>query len=413
MTAQLTHLPEAGAVLDLHLDSWAAQDLIDLARQATAVLLERFTHQAALQEFSRTERVLSAGDWGAGLNGSESGSEECPPGAAQTQDLGPGSPPALQRAGEELSRGVSMLLTVLAGHVEAAFSQPALRCELLGLPEGRTAYRDALDYLRDLIKVGRHEARRCLQRAAQLVPRTAEMTGEPLDPRLPVLGERSVAAAIGMASVDLVAQAVTEARQEARLAGLDAARTAEIVAEGERTLTEQAEMLDTHSLRTLTRRWGQWIQAQVNPDGAEPTEAQKRHHQGMFYVGPRHGLHQWLINADQLQHEIPSTVARAANHPRSPQSRQEGLPLGAEGQGDPAPRDGAADCASRGADEVGGSAHQEAPEPRSARQRHLDGIVSALSGALALGRGNGLPDSGGAAVLPRHDRSRSIGRSWR
>ena len=383
MTAQLVSI-EVGPDLDvdLDLDCWAAEDLVALARRASAVLLERFTQGVGLQELARFEREPTAGDWGANVPASVGGAEECPPGAVPvgTQDPGPGSLPALQRSSEELSRAVGMLLTALAGHTEDAFDQPALRRELLGLPEGRTAYRDAPDYLRDLLKVGRHEARQRVRRAAQLMPRSAPTTGEVLAPPLPVLSEASCAGSIGMPSVDLVTKALTEARQEARLARVDAAVAEELVLDGERTLTEQAAVLDADSLRSLIARWTQWVEAVVNPDGTEPTDAQKQHHQGMFYVGPRHGLHQWLINADELQHEVLSTVAHAANNPRSPQNRQDQLPLD---------QDAGARCP-QGDDEP-----SPGPEPRSARQRHLDGIVSALSAALAMDRTNGLPDSGG------------------
>lgn len=64
MTAQLVSI-EVGPDLDvdLDLDCWAAEDLVALARRASAVLLERFTQGVGLQELARFEREPTAGDW--------------------------------------------------------------------------------------------------------------------------------------------------------------------------------------------------------------------------------------------------------------------------------------------------------------------------------------------------------------
>jgi hypothetical protein len=182
--------------------------------------------------------------------------------------------------------------------------------------------------------------------------------------------------------------------------------------------------------------WRQRFDALANPDGAEPTEVQVQAVQGLFYRGlGAANLHEWSLLAGDAQHEILKTIAsEASSHRRNP-----GAPPASshpsrgdkDGVGDTAgsgSTDGAcsldSDSDSDGGGNVGSDGNgtvsgdsdghgrdglnglaasarpdgwaraadaSDALDTRSRGQRELDGLISALTGALSLTA----PDSGG------------------
>ncbi|XKH52039.1 HNH endonuclease [Citricoccus nitrophenolicus] len=207
---------------------------------------------------------------------------------------------------------------------------------------------------------------------------------------MPVLAEALQTAELGEAAVDMIVGTIASARREAVLANTAPGTVDDLLADGERLLVAQARDLDPDTLRKVCAHWRQRFEAVVNPDGSEPNDAQLKAMQGLFYRGPGKGLHQWTLLANDAQHEVLKTVVSAASSPRKTR---------ADGRMDPKGRNHDRTGTNTGTDTNAGVdvetdtenadcatelATNEALDGRSRAQRELDGLVSALTGALAL-----------------------------
>lgn len=484
------------------LSSFCADELLELADEVMTLLAGRLAVTEASAVCEPFRAPARAGDWGGHLaavaedgaagpgtdeSGESDGSDDAGGVGSAPGGCGSGGAMALPVVAtrvERVARGVERLRTAVAGQVERVYGREADRFEWLGIPEGKCAFRDSSDYLRQHLRITRREARQRLRRASELLPGEhrlgqagQEVGEEECGPRRPVLAQAVTECAVDHGAVDLVLATLGQAAGHGRLAGAEPAVVGQLLTEGELLLTGQARVLDPDTLRRVCARWLEWVEALVNPDGDEPSEAALNARMGLFYGGRRAGLHRWSIAADELGHEILLTVANAATNPRSPRAGSgfEGL-LGAAGlapasddatsgqaKDDPGQVDGDAeridgdaeqhDCAgtpeptgnesetvSEDGPEPGDAAGSEADagtggeapideieglegaggpveiaEPatdvRSRARRQLDGLVSALQGALTLAEGNGLPAAGGLRpqVLVTIDYQRLLG----
>ncbi|QCU78394.1 HNH endonuclease [Citricoccus sp. SGAir0253] len=381
-------------------------ELLELALAAASRLAERLSAPGALQGFGTLSPGPGGGpgprpsDWSglsgppaAGIPTAGAGTAPLPPGSARAPGgahgerclrrkrderderdegnegdageqaapdaVGPWTLPEAHQGVERLSRVIAAVQTSLAGHAAAALDTAGLREEVLGIPPGKCPFRDAPDWLVHQVRIPRAEARRRVHRASVVLPPPPQPSGHQPGPALPRLAEALDGGEVDPAAVDLVASVLQEARQDAVLAGVAPGLVDTMIGEGERLLARHARELAPDSLRKACERWAQWAQHATDPDGAEPTDAQRAARQGLRYRGRRRGLHVWHLEADDHQHEVLSVVARTAANPRSPGD-------------DP-----------------------ETTDRRSTAQRRLDGLVAALTGALALTGDNGLPASGG------------------
>ncbi|MGM7670046.1 HNH endonuclease signature motif containing protein [Microbacterium sp. A93] len=304
-----------------------------------------------------------------------------------------------------------------------------LREPLLGIPGGARPFRDAPDWMVRTLRIARPEARRRIQRAQQTQPPPPELSGHQRSADYPVLAESFLRGTIDPASLDLITRALQDTRKDAEASGAEAGLTEKWLRQGEEMLTGQACVLDAESMRHACARWRQWAQHSLNPDGSEPSEALPNLQQGLSYQGKRRRFHQWRIMADDLQHEVLSTIAGAATNPRSKSAKSttgsedsedsEDSTVARDGQavgpdqpnGPEVPAESAEPAESgdsaeptelddhRDPTHLWGSAAELATDPRTRHQRQLDGLTSALMGALSLTNGNGLPDSGGGRPL--------------
>ncbi|WP_313818137.1 HNH endonuclease signature motif containing protein [Citricoccus sp.] len=318
-----------------------------------------------------------------------------------------GSLPELQLGVEALARAIDSARTALAGHTDRIFEAHHLREELLGIPPGKCAFRNGAEYLRTLLRIDRREAKALLARATHTMASLTLDRTTVIPAVMPVLAEAVQTAEMGEAAVDMIVGTIASAHREAVLANTAPGTVGDLLADGERLLVAQARDLDPDTLRRVCAHWRQRFEAVVNPDGSEPTDAQLKATQGLFYRGPGKGLHQWTLLASDAQHEVLTTVVCAASSPRKTRS------------------DCRMDLTGRHQDRTGTTGTEEedgAPElavnetldGRSRAQRELDGLVSALTGALALvgigpetgvgadGRGIGNTNpAGGAQPGPR------------
>lgn len=336
---------------------------------------------------------------------------------------------------EELSRWLESARTGLAGHTDRIFDLHATRREVLGIPEGKTAYRDGADYLRQTLRIHRVEAKKRVARAQCVMASRDQGSLQPdvvLAPKMRELARAVAEATMDHASVDTVAATLAEAVRDAGLAGADPDVVYGLVTEGERILVGHACQSDPETVKKVCSHWRQRFDALVNPDGLEPTEAQANAAQGLFYQGKGHAnLHRWLLMATDLQHEVLQTIATDATNPRKDPRQDESARTEAgagsrnadgimserererehvsegdrasEGDRTTEPEPAAASGALTG-DEGGtpthgvtdprtdtvaepwaGQVHEIAAlDSRSLAQKRLDGLVSALTGALAL-----------------------------
>lgn len=310
---------------------------------------------------------------GGGADG-EGGSESGAPGPKGSPDVPQGVLPEITVAVERLARSVDASRTALAGHVDRVFSLPDQRREVLGLPEGKTAFRHAPDYLREHLHIDRREAKRRVERSGHVMAARTVDHSQIVPPRMPVLADSMGRAEIDTAAGDLIASTLSTARREAALADAPPEIVDEQLVAGERLLVANARDVDPETLSKICAHWRLRFDALVDPDGREPTEAEVNGAQGFFYRGRKrgHGLHRWEVLATDRQHEILQTVAAAASNPRA----------------------SGPECTATEAVDAE-EAELQRLDPRSVGQKQLDGLVSALTGALALADLSDLPASGG------------------
>ncbi|MEV4902219.1 DUF222 domain-containing protein [Citricoccus sp. NPDC055426] len=411
------------------LDELPVHEVVALARQAMDVLARRLSGPTTLASFERVAPPPPRLGW----EGQDTLAPIAPGETAHGPDFvappplfAQGSLPVIHRDIEDLGRVMTAIHTSLAGHAARAMEDGGLREPLLGIPGGARPFRDAPDWMVRTLRIGRPEARRRIQRARQTQPPAPELSGHRRSATYPVLAEAFLHGTIDPTALDLITRALQDTREDAEAGGVDAQLGEEWLRQGEELLTSQAGVLDAESMRHACARWRQWAQHALNPDGIEPSEALPNLQQGLSYQGKRRRFHQWKILADDLQHEVLSTIAGAATNPRAKGSFDPEDPTGSTGPADPADPTGSTESNDG---ETPGPVHSDGPgvpatpaesaaaeggcdpdrswdraaelatDPRTRHQRQLDGLTSALMGALSLTDGNGLPDSGGGRPL--------------
>ncbi|MGM7670115.1 DUF222 domain-containing protein [Microbacterium sp. A93] len=292
--------------------------------------------------------------------------------------------PTLQQVLENVGRCITAAQTSLTGHAVEAYENPSERQRLLGLPAGKTAFRDATDYLKLALRIDATEARRRIRWASTLRP-TQTLSGDTLPPLLPLLSESVQQGAVDRAAVDVITQAIDTARQMARRIGADPQAAGTLLDDGEQRLVSQALSVDPGTLRKVSNHWLKWFEATVDPDGAEPHDADLPQIQGMIRKGKRNGLHHWLLAVDDAQNEYLETIAGAATNPRAQHRRPAQGTEGIEGQL----------MAEVLSDDCGEFTVVPALDPRSRNQQQLDGLIACIAGGLALIESDQLPSTGG------------------
>jgi Domain of unknown function (DUF222) len=374
------------------------EELVRLACAATRSLTRRLSSARSLGELDpATQPGGDSADWGSMLPVGEAGAKAVtdhhqsftplvvPSGTVQDGSPVSSAPtavgdtpftlPALHHALETVARSVTAAQMSLAGHTAEVYDLPVERSRLLGMPEGKTAFRDTADYLRGMLHVDISEARRRLRHAALLCDSQA-FTGEALPPRLPQLAEAVQEGLMDRSAIEHVSTALEEARKIADRVGADPEIADRMICQGEGLMVEQGQTMDPRNLQKVCHHWLKRFEAAVDPDGKEPVDLDSPQVQGLIHKGKRNGFHQWLLSANDAQHEILMTIASAATNPRAKNTGSEPwqAELGAE------TREGGA---------------EPPTDPRTDHQKRLDGLIACLSGGLAMADSNTLPWTGG------------------
>ncbi len=247
---------------------------------------------------------------------------ELDPVASGAADAGPDSPserpftlPLLNQALEAIARSVATAQMSMAGHTVQVYENPPERHRLLGMPEGKTAFRNATDYLKMSLRIDGSEAHRRARWAAALRPRTT-LTGQELPPLLPHLSAAVHDGRLDRQTVDVIVSTLGKAVEMARRVQADPQGVGRLLDDGEERLVDQGECTDPGTVRKVANHWLTWFEAAVDPDGPEPNDAHLPQAQGMFRKGRRNGLHHWLLAVNDEQNEYLLTIANAATNPR-------------------------------------------------------------------------------------------------
>ncbi|VXB69846.1 HNH endonuclease signature motif containing protein [Citricoccus sp. K5] len=395
------------------LDELPLGHLTALLQEATRAVVHRLSGPDALREFTAMAVPEDSGgrDWGAMLSSlpDEPDSDAAPGLAvASVPDPNPVLPPVLtgdasthadavtlpvlHQVLETVGRSVATAQMTLTGHTVEAFDNPPERRRLLGLPQGKTAFRDATDYLKLALRIDGTEARRRTRWAASLRP-TRALTGESLPPALPLLSAAVHEGKLDRAAVDVITTALDNVRQMARRVEADPQTVSDLLDDGEERLVAQAESVDPGTLRKVAAHWLRWVEAAVDPDGSEPNDATLPQLQGLIRKGERNGLHQWLLAVNDEQNEYLLTVANAATNPRASyrgpsMEGAEGSAAGSEGLDQLL-------TAEVQSEEDGSLTAVTAVDPRSTQQKQLDGLMACIAGGLAMIESDQLPSTGG------------------
>ena len=336
------------------LDELTTTEVLAVARQAMDVLADRLSGPTTLDAFERVVPPPPELGW--------AGKDTVAPIAPGETAHGPdfvappplfarGSLPVIHREVEDLGRVLTAVHTSLAGHAAQAMEDGGLREPLLGIPRGARPFRDAPDWMVQTLRISRPEARRRIHRARQIQPPVPELSGHQRGPTFPVLAEAFRHGRIDPDTLDLITTALQETRKDAEAGGAEARLTQEWLLSGEDMLTGQGCVLDAESKRHACARWREWAQHTLNPDGAEPSDALPNVRQGLSYQGKRRQFHHWKIVADDLQHEVLSTIAGAATNPRSKDAKDPTVPEGETiAEDGTATEDEAGGCSSPGGD---------------------------------------------------------------
>lgn len=393
------------------LDELPLGHLTALLQEATRAVVHRLSGPDVLRELTAMTVPVDSGvrDWGAMLSAlpdepdsdagpeldSASASVPAPTPAMSSEAAAHPTAvtlPMLHQALETVGRSVATAQMTLTGHTVEAFENPPERHRLLGLPQGKTAFRDATDYLKLALRIDGTEARRRTRWAATLRP-TRTLSGEPLPPALPRLSAVVHEGKLDRAAVDIITTALDNVRQMARRVEADPQGVSDLLDDGEERLVAQAESVDPGTLRKVAAHWLKWAEAALDPDGAEPNDATLPQLQGLIRKGQHNGLHQWLLAVNDEQNEYLLTVANAATNPRAPY-RGQSMEV-ADGGVPGSERLDQLLTAEVQSEEDGSLTAVTAVDPRSTQQKQLDGLMACIAGGLAMIESDQLPSTGG------------------
>ncbi|MCT2089646.1 hypothetical protein M3D92_10130 [Micrococcus terreus] len=126
-------------VLGTELDGQGFADLLDAAEALLAEIAQRTVDPGFLDSLMPARLPAEDQDWGVY-------SGDAPPRAILDEDLPDESLPRLHRRVEQLSRTLVAAQTALVGHAVTAYESDALRTQTLGIPAGKSAFRNAREY---------------------------------------------------------------------------------------------------------------------------------------------------------------------------------------------------------------------------------------------------------------------------
>ena len=322
-----------------------------------------------------------------------------------------------------LARVVELAQTAVAGVTDRVLQDPKARHRLLGLPQGKTAFRNAAEFLEQTQQTPRRDTHQRVDRAAHhLTPppdQTPDGTVAPV--LLPELAGALRDTSLDPSVVDVITRALTSARAAAVRAGADRALVDRLISEGQARLMGRARGAAPPAVGRACARWRTEFDQLLTESGAQACQAVVHQGRSAKYVREENGLFLWQLWLTQAQHEIIQTVTSAGTNPRAPKNRGR-QPGDQQAQSDApgAHRGGSSSAEDTGqglfdlaaptgeADQAGQSVECE-DDPVDAgffhpgmlraeeRQRQqVDAIIAALGAALQMTEADALSNTGGA-----------------
>ncbi|WBL19577.1 HNH endonuclease signature motif containing protein [Citricoccus sp. NR2] len=402
-----TASPSLSALPELleSLDDLSTADLTALLEQGLTTLSRRVSSAHAHDEFSpfQREKTDDHHDWGTSFLANEQGHYTT--GGRNAEDAitcadPAASLPAIIEQAATLGRLCENVETALAGVVGRIFPLHEQRLELLGLPTGRLAYKNAADYLRFHTMVGFGVARRRVQTATAVHPDTTltsltDAAGTTTEPPLPEVHDAVVDGEITPRATQAIIEALQAVAEEARSVSTDPEAVAKLINDGEKTLIDEAREFDDNAFATYAAGWKERTSTRVNPDGQAPDDKYAEKKRGLRRIGTRGKLSIWQCATDQAGDELLRALVHAMNNPRA-------TPGSHSAETSSTADTSSGTGAEATADNITGSTHAvdaaghpvENLDERTPAQRAHDALIGVLTAGLKVPH-NKLPDQGG------------------
>ncbi|MGO1184331.1 MAG: hypothetical protein ACTHZ5_15450, partial [Micrococcaceae bacterium] len=225
--------------------------------------------------------------------------------------------PAVLNTVQRLSRLVEASHTQLAGLVGEAFTDDAHRSRTLGIPAGKTVYKNAADYLRQSTQESLSQTKQRLQIASGTLTTEPDPITNMVRPApRPVLATATTQAMITAGGAWIITRALEDFAHTAATTTATPARIEDILTRGEQELTSHAEVLDDDGLVAVAKRWAQRGEAELGYDGDPPNEHTARAKRGIRRLyKDRYGNTHYKIITGDADSELLETVIHAANNP--------------------------------------------------------------------------------------------------
>ncbi|WP_431861949.1 HNH endonuclease signature motif containing protein [Micrococcus terreus] len=398
----------------IELAQTVAQDLAgrlcaaELTEQLAPVTEDSSTGSASLAEGSACGASLSAP---AGTTLSTAGG----PTAGLASGPWPVTLAQVQSGVGRLARVVELAQTAVAGVTDRVLQDPKARHRLLGLPQGKTRFRNAAEFLEKTQQTPRRDTHQRVDRAAHhLTPPPGETPdGTAVPASLPQVTGALRDTSLDPAVVDAITRTLTSARAAGVRAGADRALVDRLITQGQARLMGQARGAAPSAVSRACARWRTEFDQLITESGARATQAVVHQGRSAKYVREENGLFLWQLWLTQAQHEIIQTVTSAGTNPRAPKNRSRagsqasgpGRPVSTEdtGQGlfDLAAPTGAGGQAGQGAEGEGdpvdaGFFHPGMLRAEERQRQQVDAIIAALGAALQMTEAGALSNTGGA-----------------
>jgi|SRR5690625_1378468 len=229
---------------------------------------------------------------------------------------------------EDTLRSATAMQYHYTGLLNDAFNDPKLR-ETLGLPEGKTAFRDATDLLAKTHGIRANEASSRLRLASALTPARAsdpERSEDIGQTRLPILG--ALRGRVNPSKLSSALAMIDEVESNAEAAGKDEAYRTKLRRLIERDLAEKIEDTTPEEFSRYVGQRKKDLLASIDPPDEQFTPQQTNSMYDVRRVGPVRGNKnavEYRMITDAEGDELLQTLLTAATNPRGKDDADEGF----------------------------------------------------------------------------------------
>jgi hypothetical protein len=236
---------------------------------------------------------------------------------------------------EDTLRSATAVQYHYTGLLNDAFNDPKLR-ETLGLPQGKTAFRDATDLLAKTHGIRANEASSRLRLASAMTPARAsdpERSEEIGQTRLPILG--ALRGRVNPSKLSSALAMIDEVESNAEAAGKDEAYRRQLRRLIERDLAEKIEDTTPEEFSRYVGQRKKDLLTSIDPPDKQFTQRQTEAMHDVRRVGPVRGNKnaiEYRMITDAEGDELLQTLLTAATNPRGKDDADEGFETRSRGQ---------------------------------------------------------------------------------